>query len=108
MKEKENSEKRIKTLADEYQSGNDDSGDQAEDQSEDSEQEENQNGGTSEEKPVDENELRGAREFLISLGLEEKDLEGMTDQEIIDLADEYKKKTKTDRPPGNSPGESSA
>ena len=85
----------IMDLADEYQS-------------EDSKQEENQNSGTSEEEPVDENELREAREFLISLGLEEKDLEGMTDQEIVDLADEYKKKTKTDRPPGNSPGESSA
>lgn len=101
----------IMDLADEYQSENDDNSEsKTEDQLEEtkSEQEENQNGGTSEEEPVDENELREAREFLISLGLEEKDLDGMTDQEIIDLADEYKKKIKTDRPPGNGPGESSA
>lgn len=44
-----------------------------------------------EEEPVDPEELKEARELLLSLGLKEEDLSGLTDREIVELAEEYKK-----------------
>lgn len=42
-----------------------------------------------EEESVDPEVLKKARELLLSLGLTEKELSGLTDQEIIELAEEY-------------------
>lgn len=45
------------------------------------------------EAPINPDELKEARELLLSLGLKEEDLQGLTDREIVELAEEYKKQT---------------
>ena len=42
-----------------------------------------------EEEPVDPEELEEARQTLLDAGLNEDDLEGLSDNEIVDLAEEY-------------------
>ena len=42
-----------------------------------------------EEEPVDPEELEEARETLLNAGLNEDDLKGLSDSEIVDLAEEY-------------------
>lgn len=71
-------------LRDEYESGEESSKEASV---------ENQNGNTpeEEEQPVDPDELKKAREMLISLGISEKELSGLKDYEIIKLVEEYKK-----------------
>lgn len=108
------SDNEIIDLADEYQNGKeDDEPDEGSEASEESEENaENQNEskskGTEEEpKPVGPKELEEARELLISAGVAEKDLNQLTDQEIIELADEYKKQ-QTDEPAEKVPRRSSA
>ena len=99
------SDNEIIDLRDEYESGT------AEGNSEEVSKEEppnNQNGrqeseeprqekkptATSEkEAPINPDELKEARELLLSLGLKEEDLQGLTDREIVELAEEYKKQT---------------
>lgn len=43
------------------------------------------------EAPINPDELKEARELLLSFGLKEEDLKGLTDREIVELAEEYKK-----------------
>lgn len=99
------SDNEIIDLRDEYESGT------AGGNSEEVPKEEppnNQNGGQKSEKPQQEkkptavsekeapinpDELKEARELLLSLGLKEEDLQGLTDREIVELAEEYKKQT---------------
>lgn len=52
-----------------------------------------------EESRVDPNELEEARQVLINAGITEKELEGVSDEEIIDIAKQYKKQK------GNEPKE---
>lgn len=104
----------IVDLAEEYENGtlgNDEGSDEQED-AENSEEEEppdeNQNGGESEEQqPIDPKQVQKAKEFLLSLGLTEENLQGLTDQEIFDLVEEYNKQN-ADKPTGKSPRRSSA
>lgn len=51
--------------------------------------------------PIDQKELEEARQILIGAGLKEEDLKGVTDEEIIELAKEYKKQM------GNGPNSGS-
>lgn len=90
------SDNEIVDLADEYEEGNLDS-----DESEESKEAEiearpsdNQNGSKTAQTPVDPNILKEAREFLMSLGVEEKELDKMPDDEIVKLAEEYKKQNR--------------
>ena len=85
------SDSEIIDLRDEYESNNG-----KEDEEEPSE---NQNGGKTpepepeeEEESVDPKQLKEARELLLSVGIKEEDLKGLTDREIVDLMEEYKKK----------------
>lgn len=115
---KDLSDDEIIDLRDEYESGK--SGEDADTDSSEEKPDENQNGEETEEQsntrkssqdntedsnksdeetaeeeePVDPDELKKARELLLSLGLKEEDLSGITDKEIIELAEEYKKQTK--------------
>ena len=61
-----------------------------------------------EEAPVDPEELNEARQTLIDAGLSEDDLEGLSDQEIVDLADEYINQNGKKKPDDKVPKESSA
>lgn len=100
-------------LADEYESGT-----LGDDESEDEESsDENQNGAETEEpeaqeeqveEPPDPKEVQKAREFLLSLGLTEENLKGLTDQEILDLVEEYIKQNADKPPTGKSTNGSSA
>lgn len=82
------------------------------------EQETNQNGGESKETakqpaesetkeatskpaPISSEELEEARKILLGAGLKEEDLKGVTDEEIVELAKEYKKQM------GNGPNKKS-
>ena len=89
------SDNEIVDLADEYENGG------TGEESEEEPSGENQNGNESEEteSPVDLNELEEARQVLISAGLTNKQLQGLKDEEIIELAKEYKKQK------GNEPEE---
>lgn len=81
-------------------------------------QKENQNGGESKETakqsaesenkettpepaPISPEELEEARKILLGAGLKEEDLKGVTDEEIVELAKEYKKQM------GNGPNKKS-
>jgi len=100
---KDLSDSEIIDLKDEYESDN---AEETDDESENqngtetarnaSEQNPNDEGQQSNEAPeeteeesVDPEVLKKARELLLSLGLTEKELSGLTDQEIIELAEEY-------------------
>lgn len=91
-------------LRDEYEEDN--GGVKGDEAAEEEKPEENQNGKETkaqsakpsqpeetEEEPVDPEKLKEARELLLSLGLTEKEISGLTDQEVIELAEEYKKQT---------------
>lgn len=91
-------------LRDEYEEDN--GGAKGDEAAEEEKPEKNQNGKETEaqnakppqpeeteEEPVDPAKLKEARELLLSLGLTEKEISGLTDQEVIELAEEYKKQT---------------
>lgn len=91
-------------LRDEYEEDN--GGTKGDEAAEEEKPEKNQNGKETEaqnakppqpeeteEEPVDPAKLKEARELLLSLGLTEKEISGLTDQEVIELAEEYKKQT---------------
>ena len=100
---KDLSDSEIIDLKDEYESDNaEETDDESENQNgtetaqNTSEQNPNEEGQQSNEAPeeteeesVDPEVLKKARELLLSLGLTEKELSGLTDQEIIELAEEY-------------------
>lgn len=120
-------------LMEEYKEGKVGQGDSDEEESEDDTEEQpeesNQNGSESEETeeteapaeeegeaqpeteeqetPIDPKQVETARALLLQLGLSEENLKGLTDQEILDLVEEYKK-LNADKTSGNSPGRSSA
>lgn len=60
-----------------------------------------------EEEPVDPEELEEARQLLLDAGLTEDDLQGLSDNEIVDLAEEYQSQNGTE-PPEEVPRDSSA
>lgn len=60
------------------------------------------------EAPVDPGELKEARQTLLDAGLSEDDLTGLSDQEIVDLADEYLNQNGRKKPQDKIPKESSA
>lgn len=91
-------------LRDEYEEDN--GGTKGDEAAEEEKPEKNQNGKETEaqnakppqpeeteEEPIDPAKLKEARELLLSLGLTEKEISGLTDQEVIELAEEYKKQT---------------
>lgn len=86
---KDLSDNEIVDLAEEYGMDNEES----------EEEESNQNGEESSEEPVDPAELKEAKDLLISLGIKESQMKGLSDREIIELAEEYKKQK------GNEPEE---
>ena len=51
--------------------------------------------------PINSKELEEARKILLGAGLKEEDLKGVTDEEIVELAKEYKKQM------GNGPNKKS-
>ena len=59
------------------------------------------------EEPVDPQELEEARNVLLEAGLTEEDLNELTDEEIVELAERYKNNDLEDEdegaPPGSSP-----
>lgn len=59
------------------------------------------------EEPVDPEELESARETLLNAGLTEDDLKDLSDNEIVDLAEEYQNQNGT-KTQGNSPRASPA
>ena len=60
-----------------------------------------------EEEPVDPEELEEARQTLLNAGLNEDDLKGLSDNEIVDLADEYQSQNGK-KPDDKIPKQSSA
>lgn len=60
-----------------------------------------------EEEPVDPEELEEARQTLLNAGLDEDDLKGLSDNEIVDLADEYQNQNGK-KPEDKIPKQSSA
>ena len=69
---------------------------------------EGEDSGLEEEEPVDPEELEEARKTLLDAGLEEDDLKGLSDNEIVDLAEEYKNQNGTKEPDEEVPKQSSA
>ena len=69
--------------------------------------EQEDSGMPDEEEPVDPEELEEARDTLLNAGLNEDDLKGLSDNEIVDLAEEYKAK-KGEEPEEAVPRQSSA
>ena len=65
-------------------------------------------GDPSEEEPVDPDELNEARQTLLNAGLNEDDLKGLSDNEIVDLAEEYKSQNGDKQPEEAVPRRSSA
>ena len=65
-------------------------------------------GDPSQEEPVDPEELEEARQTLLNAGLEEGDLEGMSDNEIVDLAEEYLNQNGKKEPEEEIPKQSTA
>lgn len=61
-----------------------------------------------EEEPVDPEELEEARQTLLDAGLNEDDLKGLSDNEIVDLAEEYKNNQNGEEPEDKVPRQSSA
>jgi len=64
--------------------------------------------GAEEEEPVDPEELKEARETLLNAGLNEDDLKGLSDNEIVDLAEEYNDQNGEEEPAEEVPKRSSA
>ena len=60
------------------------------------------------EEPVDPEELEEARQTLLDAGLNEDDLKGLSDEEILDLAEEYLNQNGKKEPEEEIPKESSA
>jgi hypothetical protein len=65
-------------------------------------------GDPSEEEPVDPDELNEARQTLLNAGLNEDDLKGLSDNEIVDLAEEYNSQNGNKQPEEAVPKRSSA
>lgn len=65
-------------------------------------------GDPSEEEPVDPEELNEARQTLLNAGLNEDDLKGLSDNEIVDLAEEYNSQNGKKQPEEAVPRRSSA
>lgn len=114
---KDLSDGEIVDLADEYQSGDEDEpndDDSADESGENAA--ENQNGKETEEsdedeeseEPIDPKKVKEAREFLLSMGLSEKEISGLSDQEMVDLMEEYQEQQKTQKPAQETPRRSSA
>ena len=61
-----------------------------------------------EEEPVDPNELEEARQTLLNAGLNEDDLKDLSDNEIVDLAEEYNNQNGEEEPEEEVPRRSSA
>ena len=61
-----------------------------------------------EEEPVDPEELEEARQTLLDAGLNEDDLQGLSDNEVIDLAEEYLNQNGKKKPDDEVPRRSSA
>ena len=61
-----------------------------------------------EEEPVDPEELEEARQTLLDAGLNEDDLKGLSDNEIVDLAEEYSNQNGEEEPDEAVPKQSSA
>lgn len=59
--------------------------------------------GLTPEEPVDPEELEDARKTLLDAGLTEKDLEELTDAEIVELAERYKNDDLEDEEEGETP-----
>ena len=65
-------------------------------------------GDPSAEEPVDQEELEEARQTLLDAGLDEDDLKGLSDNEIVDLAEEYNSQNGKKEPEEAVPKSSSA
>ena len=65
-------------------------------------------GDPSDEEPVDPEELEEARQTLLKAGLTEDDLQGLSDNEIVDLAEEYNSRQGNKEPEEAVPRRSSA
>ncbi len=65
-------------------------------------------GDPSAEEPVDPEELEEARQTLLDAGLDEDDLKGLSDNEIVDLAEEYNSQNGKKEPEEAVPKSSSA
>lgn len=70
--------------------------------------EEMDSGDPSAEEPVDPEELEEARQTLLDAGLDEDDLKGLSDNEIVDLAEEYNSQNGNKEPEEAVPKSSSA
>lgn len=64
--------------------------------------------GDGEEEPIDPEELEQARQTLLDAGLNEDDLKGLSDNEILDLAEEYNNQNGSTEPKEPVPRQSSA
>lgn len=64
--------------------------------------------GMTSEEPVDPEELETARQTLLDAGLNEDDLKDLSDNEIVDLAEEYKNQNGNKEPEEEVPKRSSA
>lgn len=64
--------------------------------------------GMTPEEPVDPEELETARQTLLNAGLNEDDLKDLSDNEIVDLAEEYKNQNGNKEPEEEVPKRSSA
>ena len=84
------SDNEIIDLRDEYESdnGKEDEDSQTKNQND---EESSEPESEEDEEPVDKNLLKEARELLLSLGVKEEKLKGLTDREIVELVEEYKK-----------------
>lgn len=71
-------------------------------------QEEDSGLAPEEEEPVDPEELEEARQTLLNAGLNEDDLKGLSDNEIVDLAEEYNSQNGDKEPEEAVPKQSSA
>lgn len=70
--------------------------------------EQEDSGMMGEEEPVDPEELSEARQTLLDAGLTEDDLSGLSDNEIVDLAEEYLDQNGNKKPEDKVPRKSSA
>ena len=70
--------------------------------------EQEDSGMMEEEEPVDPEELFEARQTLLNAGLTEDDLSGLSDNEIVDLAEEYLDQNGNKKPEDKVPRKSSA
>ena len=70
--------------------------------------EQEDSGMMEEEEPVDPEELSEARQTLLDAGLTEDDLSGLSDNEIVDLAEEYLDQNGNKKPEDKVPRKSSA